>query len=163
MRLLLISSASTFWLCACATLPSSDGPLASDLAKVPGATTGMIAASEATQTYATQQAQLRDIRNAQARVDLARARLDLATVRNKGAEDGDVREFLTARQDLRRLRGSVYGPTDTGYNEIILYPFGHYDRHWPRRGPRYFDGTVRASDSFTPEAGTATPLSALKR
>lgn len=164
MRYAVLSCLSALLMSACASIPTSDKPLPidrlSDLAATPGATPGMIAADQASYTYAAQQAQLRDIRNAEARVTLARARLDLATVRNKGADDGDVREFLNARQSLRRLR-NVYGPTDTGYRDQFYGPIFPHGRHWPRRGKRHSTEPVGIAGSAGPNIGGAKPLSAL--
>ena len=129
MRLTL-SMAAAFMLTACASLPQDNRPDAGQLAAIDGATPGLIAAAQTGHLNASQQAQLRDIREAEARVDLARARLDLATVRNRGAEDGDVREFLDARRALRDVR-NVYGPTDTGRHELLLSRY--YRPYWPRR------------------------------
>ncbi|MGJ8561316.1 MAG: hypothetical protein ACSHX3_13855 [Litorimonas sp.] len=143
------------------TLPPSQ-VVPSELAAVPGATSGMIATAQATQTYQMQQAQLRDVRNAEARVNLARARLDFSTVRNKGVGDGDVREFLDARQSLRRLR-NVYGPKDTGYEETFYRPFGPFGRHWPRHDRWGYDGPDKIADSPNLTIGGALPLSSLRR
>ncbi|MEM7729197.1 MAG: hypothetical protein AAF311_07965 [Pseudomonadota bacterium] len=114
---------------ACASVAPSPSPLATELAATSGATPGLIAAAQAVQEQSLHTAQLADIRNAEARLDLARSRLDFNAVRNRGAEDGDVREFLDARRSLRLLR-NVYGPTDTGYRDIFSAPV------WPvwRRG-----------------------------
>lgn len=166
MRYVILSCLSALLMSACASIPMSEASLpnerVSDLAATPGATPGMIAADQASHTYAAEQAQLRDIRNAEARVSLARARLDLATVRNKGADDGDVREFLNARQSLRRLR-TVYGPTDTGYRDQFYVPVFPYGRHWPRRGKRHSTEPVGIAGSAGPNIGNAKPLSGLIR
>jgi hypothetical protein len=127
-------------LSACASLPDAQRPMSSELAAIVGATDGMVAAAEANHLYRSQQAQLNDIREAEARVDLARARLDFATVRNRGAGDGDVREFLDARRSLRNLR-NVYGPTDTGRPSWGYQPYG-YGGHWPRQRRQWTSGPV---------------------
>ena len=112
--------------------------------------------------YASQQAQLNDIREAEARVDLARARLDFATVRNKGADNGDVREFLDARSSLRQLR-NVYGPTDTGQPSWGYRPYFDYGTGWPRRrrgdAVDYPIGTSGQPISARPMPGQGMPLS----
>lgn len=162
MRSAVLSCISAFMVSGCvSTLPPSQ-VVPSELAAVPGATPGMVATAQATQTDQMQQAQLRDIRNAEARVDLARGRLDFSTVRNKGVGDGDVREFLDARQSLRRLR-NVYGPTDTGYEEKFYRPFGPFGRHWPRHDRWGYDGPEKIADSPKLAIGAALPLSSLKR
>jgi len=149
-------------LSACASTAADDRATPRELAAVPGATTGMIATADATQSYQMQQAQLRDIRNAQARVDLARARLDFQTVRNKGADDGDVREFLDAKNSLRRIR-NVYGPTETGYEEQFYRPYGPFGRHWPRHDRWGYDGPDTSVDSTSVTNGGGMPLSSLTR
>lgn len=159
MRIAVLSCISALMVSACVSTAPSNGALSGELAAVPGATSGMVAAAQSTQTYQMQQAQLRSIRNAEARVDLARARLDFSRVRSKGAEDGDVREFLDARQSLSRLR-NVYGPTDTGYEGIAYRPFG---RHWPRHDRRSYEGTTGIAGSPEQAIGAALPLSSLKR
>jgi hypothetical protein len=149
-------------LSACASVPETTGPNVGDLAAIDGATPGMQAAAQANHLYGSQQAQLNDIREAEARVDLARARLDFATVRNKGAGDGDVREFLDARRSLRQLR-NVYGPTDTGRPSWGYRPYYEYGTGWPRRrrgyGVNYPTGTFGKQITTRPTSGQAMPLS----
>ena len=60
--------------------------------------------------------QLRDIRELQARAQVARSRLTL----DPDAGPGDARELLAAREALRQARG-VYGPTDTGFDDSGLH------------------------------------------
>lgn len=162
MRNAVLSCMSALMVGGCVSTAPSNGGVPAELAVVPGATSGMVAAAQSTQTYQMQQAQLRDIRNAEARVDLARARLDFSRVRSKGAEDGDVREFLDARQSLSRLR-NVYGPTDTGYEGNIYRPFGPFGRHWPRHDRRGYEGLTGIAGSPGQAIGGGLPLSSLKR
>jgi hypothetical protein len=162
MRFAVLSCISALMVSACVSTHSPNRVIPSELAAVPGATPAMVETADATQTYQMQQAQLRDIRNAEARVDLARARLDFSTVRNKGTDDGDVREFLDARQSLRRLR-NVYGPTDTGYEERFYRPFGPFGRHWPRQDRWGYEGPEKIADTPSPIIGGGLPLSSLTR
>lgn len=169
MRFSALFCLSAFIMTACASAPTKKTAHLESLADMEGATPDMIAADQATQTYAMQQAQLREIRNAEARVDLARARLDWASVRHRGTEDGDVRDYLDARQSLRQLR-STFGPTDTGYRGELyhaLSPFGliwlHHDRRERRRrsDPSGISGGTTVVS--TPRIGAAEPLSGLPR
>jgi hypothetical protein len=158
----------TLGLSACATAPPGAPLKASKLAAMDGASPGMIAAAQAVQSETRDRTQLVDIRNAQARLDLARARLDYATVRRRGADDGDVREFLQARQDLRRLR-NVYGPTDTGYRDQFSNPFFPYGGRWLRSTSDRLsykplsDGSGLSPAIETLSPGAAMPLSSLRR
>lgn len=149
-------------LSACASLPDTQAPIANELAAVDGATVGMQAAAQANHLYKSQQAQLNDIREAEARVDLARARLDFATVRHQGANNGDVREFLEARRSLRLVR-NVYGPTDTGRPSWGYRPYYGYGTGWPRTrrgyGTDYPIGTSGKRVRTIPTPGQAMPLS----
>ncbi|WP_298915565.1 hypothetical protein [uncultured Algimonas sp.] len=157
MRLTVLTCLAALGMNACMTVPAVESPQVAELAAIPGATPGMVAAAQATTLYQGQQAQLRDIRNAEARVDLARARLDFDTVRNRASDDGEVREFLDARRSLRRLR-NVYGPTNTGRRDFHFNPFG-YGRHWPRRDGwlgQYSNG--RDNDEFSPVHGDMPTL-----
>lgn len=151
-----------FTVSACASLPQSTLPDAGELAAVEGATPGMQAAAQANHLYRSQQAQLNDIREAEARVDLARARLDFATVRHQGANNGDVREFLDARRSLRQIR-NVYGPTDTGRPSWGYRPYYGYGTGWPHRRRGYATdypiGTFGKRVSSIPTPGQAMPLS----
>ncbi|GHA95457.1 hypothetical protein GCM10009069_18080 [Algimonas arctica] len=159
-RPLFLSCLTALMLSACASLPDAERPIAGELAAIDGATPGMVAAGQANHIYRSQLAQLNDIREAEARVDLARARLDFATVRDRGAGDGDVREFLDARRSLRNLR-NVYGPTDTGRPSWGYQPYG-YGGHWPR-GRRHWTngpvGTLGLSVDKDIAIGQAMPLS----
>lgn len=158
-------------LSACASLPQSTLPDVGALAAVDGATAALKETAQVDRTYRSQQATLNDIREAEARVDLARARLDFATVRNKGAENGDVREFLDARRSLRGIR-NVYGPTDTGRPSwgygAYGYRRGGYGTGWPHRRPGNWTGQPRSGDPVgtfglsaktVPNTGQAMPLS----
>lgn len=163
MRLTIVTPCClAFILSACASAPETTGPNAGELAAIDGATPGMHAAAQANHLYASQRAQLNDIREAEARVDLARDRLDFATVRNQGAGNGDVREFLDARRSLRQLR-NVYGPTDTGRPSWGYRPYYEYGTDWPRRRRGYFVdypiGTSGNQISTRPTPGQAMPLS----
>lgn len=159
-RPLFLTCLTALMLTACASLPNAQSPMASKLAAVEGATVGMVAAAEANHIYSSQQAQLNDIREAEARVDLARARLDFATVRRRGADNDDVREFLDARRSLRDLR-NVYGPTDTGRSSWS-YPSYGYGGQWPRRRRHWMNspvGTFGLSVDEDVAIGQAMPLS----
>ena len=145
-------------LCACASV--SDHQTQSDLAAIEGATPGMIAAVQASDEANLHAAQLNDIRNAEARLDLARARLDLATIQNKSVDDGDVREFLAARRALRDAR-NVYGPTDTGRPEVLIRPFYPYGGRWPRPDRHWLSEPDREETDLNP--GAAMPISTLNR
>ena len=145
-------------LSACASV--SPHQTRSDLAALEGATPGMKAAVEASDEANLHAAQLADIRNAEARLDLARARLDYDSVRNRAADDGDVREFLDARRALRDAR-NVYGPTDTGRQEFSLWPFISYGQHWPRRDRNWLSEPDGEAEPLNP--GAALPLSSLSR
>ena len=158
MRILAISALSAGLISACASVPSASTP--TELASIEGATPGMVAAAQATDQASLHAAQLTDIRNAEARLDLARARLDLASVRNRGASDGDVREFLSARRALRDAR-NVYGPTDTGRRDITIWRYHPYGTPWPRPNRRWFNDPDSVSES--PDSGAAMPLSGLPR
>ncbi|MGB6228735.1 MAG: hypothetical protein WBF53_01240 [Litorimonas sp.] len=154
---------AALFLSACATLPEASAPNAVQLGALDGATDELKAVAQMDQQTNLQQAQLTDIREAQTRLDLARTRLDYATVRDRAAEDGDVREFLDARRSLRQLH-NAYGPTDTGRQEFLYRPFGPF---WPRRHDRWDTspagtaGTAGISKSDTPTVGAAMPLSGL--
>lgn len=160
MKRTALSCCAALVVSACASTDAVEAPRPGEIAALPGANTAVIAADQASRTYASQQAQLREIRNAEARVTLARTRLDLATVRNKGASDGDVREYLNARQSLRNLR-SVYGPTDTGYRDQLYIPFFPYESEWPRRDRRKDSGPIGIAGKTNPSAAQAKPLSGL--
>lgn len=162
-RPLFLTCITALMLTACASLPDAKPAIATELAAVDGATVGMVAAAEADHIYRSHQAQLNDIREAETRVDLARARLDFATVRNRGANDGDVREFLDARRSLRDLR-NVFGPTDTGrrsWGHTIL-GYGSHRGHWPRTRRHWVNspiGTFGLSGDADVAIGHAMPLS----
>lgn len=158
-------------LSACASLPLSTLPDVGALAAVEGATSALKETAQVDLTYRSQQATLNDIREAETRVDLARARLDFATVRKHGAENGDVREFLDARRSLRDVR-NVYGPTDTGRPawgyRAYDYRRDGYGTGWPHRRSGNWAGQARSGDPVgtfglsaktVPNTGQAMPLS----
>lgn len=163
MRPLIPAFLTAVLLSACVSVVDQDRVDIGALASVEGANSGLIAAAQADHLHASQMAQLRDIAEAEARVDLARARLDLDSIRNNGPADGDAREFLDARRALRDAR-NVYGPTDTGRTEWGVF----YGLGWPRRdrgrnghwgqGVR---GTFGIRPDSLPEPGQGQPLSAL--
>jgi hypothetical protein len=164
MRLLLLSA--LILLPACASVADPDPVRASDFAPVTGAEPALQAAAQADSRLALEAGQLRDIRNLEARLDLARARLDYSALRRGSADEGDVREFLDARRALRDAR-NVFGPTDTGYRDVFSVPlwgWGH-DRagRWPDSRPRRLDGSGAAASDVVPNGGGAMPLSSLKR
>lgn len=158
VRIVLGAIAGATLVSGCASV-STPTPQ-SELAAIEGATPGMIAAVQASDEASLHAAQLSDILNAEARLDLARARLDLATVRNKAANDGDVREFLAARRALRDAR-NVYGPTDTGRSEISIWPLYPYGGRWPRPHRHWLSEPDSESTDLNP--GAAMPLSSLSR
>ncbi|MEL6687336.1 MAG: hypothetical protein AAFP97_06925 [Pseudomonadota bacterium] len=158
MRVLALTVLSAGLMSACASVPTAPTPY--QLASIEGATPGMLAAAQATDEASLQAAQLTTIRNAEARLDLARARLDLATIRQRGADDGDVREFLDARRALRNAR-NVYGPTDTGRQEVLIGWFNPYAGRWPRPNRHWLAEPDEGSTTLN--SGAAMPLSSLNR
>lgn len=111
----------------------------------------MLAAHQATVSNQMAEARLRDLRNAEARLRLAGARIDFS----KTVDEGDLREFLAAREDLRRLR-ATYGSTDSGYR-ARFHPF-----HWGTWGRRTGDYSMNMQDGTNTglNPGAAMPLSA---
>lgn len=115
-------------------------------------------------------ARQRDLRNAQARVWLAEARLDRLGIDPDATQVetlDEMREFFAAREDLRRLRAH-YGATDSGFEPRGWHPLVFFD--W-RNGLSEV-GTIHQriqgvrpapSANSGPIAGEAMPLSAIRR
>ena len=105
------------------------------------------------QPYAQSEAQLRDLRSAEARVRLARTIVDF----DKNADADDVRELLTAREDLRRLRSE--NPTLETESDPAYHPFGlpgYFSRGGWTNGVLGMDGNAVPAGNYM-----QTPLSGL--
>ena len=117
-------------------------------ATAPGA--GEYVAAPVLQTEAA----LRDLRNAQARVRLARTVVDF----DPEADADDVRELLAARDELRRLQS--HDPTLAADGDPAYHPFGlpgYLESGGWTSGVLRFDGTPAPEANFTQERLSGLP------
>ena len=155
---------------ACTSMADQPITLAEISERYNVAAKAMETAPQATMLSARDAAQLRDIRNAEARVWLARSRLDRLGIdphASRVETFAEVQEFFTAREALRRARAQ-YGPTETGFDPRGWHPLVLADWGYVLSGPSKIHRVhYRAgSDGLSIKdlnTCTAMPLSGIRR